>query len=97
MLLAFVWLNRRILGMPILLCGVALNLSVMTANSGFMPISPQTASRLVSENILRDVQPGSRFRAKDILLRPQDTRAILSNNFARVCADYFGHLRGSED
>lgn len=75
MLLAFVWLNRRIPGMFILLCGVALNLSVMTANSGFMPISPQTASRLVSENILRDV---SRFGAKDILLRPQDTRAIFN-------------------
>ena len=50
MLLAFVWLNRRILGMPILLCGVVLNLAVMTANGGFMPISPQTASRLVSED-----------------------------------------------
>jgi len=29
---------------------------------------------LVSENILRDVQPGSRFGAKDILLHPQNTR-----------------------
>ena len=74
MLLAFVWLNRRIPGMFILLCGVALNLTVMTANSGFMPISPQTASRLVSEDILRDIQPGSRFGAKDILLHPQDAR-----------------------
>jgi hypothetical protein len=73
-LLTFVWLNRRIAGMSILLCGVALNLSVMTANGGFMPISPQTASRLVSEDILQDVQPGSRFGAKDILMPPQDTR-----------------------
>ena len=50
LLLAFAWLNRRISGMAILLCGVVLNLVVMTANGGFMPISPQTASRLVSED-----------------------------------------------
>jgi hypothetical protein len=74
MLLAFVWLNRRILGMSIMLCGVALNIAVMTVNGGFMPISPQTASRLVSEDILRDVQSGSRFGIKDILLHPENTR-----------------------
>jgi hypothetical protein len=73
-LLGFVWLNRRVLGMPILLCGMVLNLAVMTANGGFMPISQQTASHLVSEDILRDVKLGSRLGAKDILLRPQDTR-----------------------
>ena len=74
MLLGFAWLNRRILGMSVLICGVALNLAVMAANSGFMPISPQTASRLVSEDRLLEFQPGSRFGTKDILLRPQDTR-----------------------
>jgi hypothetical protein len=74
MLFGFVWLNRRIMGMPILLCGVALNLAVMTANGGFMPISPQTASRLVSEDRLRNIQTGSRFGVKDVLLRPENTR-----------------------
>jgi len=74
LLLVFVWLNRHIFSMFILLCGVMFNLSVMTANGGFMPISPQTASRLVSEDTLRDAQPGSRLGAKDILLHPQDTR-----------------------
>ncbi len=74
LLLGFAWLNRRIPGMSILICGVALNLAVMAANSGFMPISPQTASRLVSEERLLDIQTGSRIGAKDILLRPQDTR-----------------------
>jgi hypothetical protein len=73
-LLAFVWLNRRIMGMPILLCGVLLNLTVMTTNGGFMPISPQTASRLVSEDRLKIIQTGSRFSTKDVLLRPENTR-----------------------
>jgi hypothetical protein len=73
-LLVFVWLNRRMLGMTILLCGVTLNIAVMAANSGFMPISPQTASRLITADKLRDVSPGSRFGLKDILLHPEDTR-----------------------
>jgi hypothetical protein len=72
--LAFVWLNRRIVGMFILLCGAVLNMAVMAANGGFMPISVQTASRLVPGDILQNFQPGSRFGAKDILLAPQETR-----------------------
>jgi hypothetical protein len=74
MLFGFAWFNRRVPGMPVLICGITLNLVVMTANSGFMPISPQTASRLVSEDRLTDIQPGSRLGAKDILLPLQDTR-----------------------
>jgi len=73
LLLGFAWLNRRIPGMPILICGVILNLAVMVVNRGFMPVSPQTASQLVSKNSLLDVQLGSRIGPKDILLRPDDT------------------------
>lgn len=74
LLLGFAWLNRRTLGMPILIFGVALNLIVMASNSGFMPISPQTASRLIPEDRLLDVELGSRIGPKDILLLPQQTR-----------------------
>jgi hypothetical protein len=69
-LLAFVWMNRHLSGMLVLLCGVTLNLTVMTANGGFMPISPQTASRLVPE----ESQVGSRFDTKDVLLPAGETR-----------------------
>lgn len=82
LLLIFVWLNRRIMGMTILLCGVIFNLSVMTANGGFMPISPQTASHLVSEDRLREIETGSRFGVKDILLKPESTRfEMLADRF----------------
>lgn len=74
LLLAFAWLNRRQPGIMILLIGTALNLTVTTANGGFMPISPQAASRLVSQEVLDDIQSGDRFGTKDILLPPQDTR-----------------------
>lgn len=74
LLLGFACLNRQLLGMPLLICGVALNLAVMAANGGFMPVGPQTASHLVSKNILLDIQPGSRIGMKDILLLPENTR-----------------------
>lgn len=72
--IGFAFLNRRYFGMKILMVGALLNLLVMVANSGFMPISPQTASRLVSQEILLDFSTGDRFGQKDILLLPEQIR-----------------------
>ena len=72
--LGFTWLNRRVPGMSILLLGLVLNLTVIALNGGFMPISPQTAGHLVSENGMLDYGPGDRFGTKDILLLPEHTR-----------------------
>lgn len=80
--LGFAWLNRKLPGMVLLIIGAALNFTVMTANGGFMPISPQTASRLVPQEILADIPTGSRFGVKDILLEPEATRfEILADRF----------------
>ena len=82
LLLGFAWLNRKHPGMLVLLVGAAFNFLVMTANGGFMPINPQTASRLVPQEILEGIPVGSRFGLKDILLKPQDTRfEILADRF----------------
>ena len=70
--LAFVWTNRRLPGMPLLLAGLLLNLAVMLANGGWMPISPENASRLIGEDVFKYGTVGDRFGQKDILLRPQD-------------------------
>lgn len=70
----FAWLNRRLPGMLILILGTMMNLAVMATNSGFMPISPQTASRLVPQESLLEIPVGSRFGTKDILLPPENTR-----------------------
>ena len=70
--LAFVWLNRRLPGMPVLMIGLGLNLIVMLANGGWMPISPQTASHLAGGDFVQPLSIGSRFGQKDILLLPQD-------------------------
>ncbi|GAB4564741.1 MAG: hypothetical protein Fur0017_00660 [Anaerolineales bacterium] len=71
--LGFAFANRSYLGMRILLLGAALNFTVMAANGGFMPISFETAGRLISQEAL-DVPAGTFFGAKDILLPLQETR-----------------------
>ncbi len=70
----FAWVNRSLPGMSILLIGLALNLTVMAANGGFMPISPQTAGQLVPDGALLDFQSGDRFGVKDIYLPLLETR-----------------------
>jgi uncharacterized membrane protein YhhN len=72
--LAFTWLNRHLPGMPILLVGLFLNLMVILTNGGWMPISPETASRLVGTAVVQTVSLGSRFGQKDVLLPVQHTR-----------------------
>jgi hypothetical protein len=83
LLLGFCWLNRRTPGIWLLALGLALNFLVIVANGGFMPISPQTASHLVSQEILQSIPTGSRFGyGKDILLLAGDTRFVwLSDRF----------------
>lgn len=74
--LIFAWLNRRLPGMPVLLGGLILNLLVISANGGWMPISPETAGNLAGVNGLSPADLGSRFGQKDILLLPQNTRLV---------------------
>ncbi len=80
--LAFIWINRRLPGMWVLFLGVALNLAVMLANRGWMPISPETASHLPGGGNAAAEGLGERFGQKDILLLPQDMRLpYLSDRF----------------
>jgi hypothetical protein len=73
--LVFCWLNRRVPGVWLLALGLTLNFLVIAANGGFMPISPRTASRLVSQDFLKTVALGRRFgNGKDILLLQANTR-----------------------
>ena len=80
MLMVFVWFNRYLPGMPVLLGGLIMNLVVIMANGGLMPISPQTASQLVSSETAMEV--GGRFGDKDVLMLPQEMRlGFLSDQF----------------
>jgi len=65
-----------------LIIGLILNITVILANHGFMPVSPQTAARLVGEEAVGKLETGSRFGLKDILLATEEIRLeFLSDRF----------------
>ena len=73
-LLVFVWFNRTQPGFPILGLGLALNILVIVANGGWMPVSPQVVSTLFPDTH-SSLIPGMRVGwSKDILLLPAETR-----------------------
>ncbi len=76
LLMVFCWYNLQLSGVWLLALGLFFNLLVTTTNGGFMPISPQTASRLVSAETLAALGNGSRFGYKDILLLTEQTHLI---------------------
>jgi hypothetical protein len=71
-LLAFCLLNWQATGMPLLALGLLLNLVVILANGGFMPISTETAAQLVPADVAARLPVGERLGVtKDILLAPE--------------------------
>jgi hypothetical protein len=74
-LLLFCLYNRQLPGIPILAAGLLLNLLVISANGGLMPLSTKTAAYLLPEQVLSTLKIGSRFGiSKDILLAPEAIR-----------------------
>jgi hypothetical protein len=72
LLLAGVWLNRRLPGMVWILAGLLLNLVVIAANGGFMPITPDAVLKLGHIDRVASLEAGQRvYLAKDIVL-PRD-------------------------
>ncbi len=71
-LLVFVWLNRKAPMFWLLGLGLLLNLTVISLNGGWMPISPET---LMAEGITSKYwQIGSRYQfSKDLVLEKENT------------------------
>ena len=74
LLFLFAWFNRHLPGMSILIFGILLNLAVIIANGGFMPINPQTAERVVGKESISSLESGNRLGYKDVLLPKNETR-----------------------
>jgi hypothetical protein len=73
-LLLMLWLNRHILGATLVGLGLLLNLAVMLANGGYMPITPQAMQQIGHPNVA-SYAPGSRVPvSKDIALPKEQTR-----------------------
>ena len=74
LLLIFVWINRRLAGMFIIGLGLLMNLTVMLANGGYMPITPAAVTRVGHQYELQTTEPGARLRnTKDVLLAREQT------------------------
>jgi hypothetical protein len=65
LLAGFCWLNRRQAGITLATLGITLNMAVMAANGGTMPISPEALARMSDIR----VESGTALRfSKDIVL-----------------------------
>jgi len=74
LLLTFVWLNRRVLGIRIVGIGVVFNLLAILSNGGFMPITPQTLVRINPGSAQDQWALGFHYgSSKDIILLQHDT------------------------
>ena len=74
-LLLVVWANRHIMGMPVLGLGLLLNLVVMSANGGFMPVSREAVLSAGTRPSNGALVEGARLpKSKDVLLPAEDTR-----------------------
>lgn len=74
LLLGAAILNIRLPGLPLLIIGLALNLIVIIANGGFMPLSAEAVSPLLPPERLERIGYGERVgpSSKDVLLREAD-------------------------
>ncbi|MFN2166003.1 MAG: DUF5317 domain-containing protein [Anaerolineae bacterium] len=78
LLLAFVWLNRSMLGIQIIGLGVILNLAAILANSGFMPVSPEALVQINPGTSLGQFPAGLHYGySKGIILAREETNLWL--------------------
>lgn len=69
LLLAFVWRNRRLVGIQIVGLGVLCNILVIATNGGFMPITPETLVRINLGSTLDQWTVGFHYGgSKDVIL-----------------------------
>lgn len=75
LLLAFVWRNRRVPGILVIGAGVLLNLAVILANAGLMPITPETLTSINPGTTVEQWPVGTHYGfSKDVIRAQGDTR-----------------------
>lgn len=75
LLLAFIWINRRIPGGWLMGIGLLLNFLAIILNGGMMPLTPQNAQHLLPAGSTVTLTLGERVGvSKDILLEKSATR-----------------------
>lgn len=79
LLLVFVWVNRQNPSMWVLGAGLALNLIVISLNGGWMPISPETLTKLSLPESAWQIGSRSGYSKDLVLLRENTTLWFLSD------------------
>jgi hypothetical protein len=75
LLLGMVWANRNLPGVRLIGLGLLLNLAVMIANGGWMPITPEAIVKVGYTGLAPSLEPGMRlYCSKNIILPPEQTR-----------------------
>jgi hypothetical protein len=84
LILSIFWMNRRLPGFRAIGLGFLLNLTVMMANGGYMPIQPAVLESFGHQHMATRMESGYRvLHSKDVLLTREETRLwILSDVFA---------------
>jgi len=72
-LVLFVWCNRHLQGFWLLGLGLLLNLAVISANGGLMPISPETLTIVHGEQAAELIDSRA-YGSKSIVLPVEETR-----------------------
>lgn len=75
LLLAVIWHNRQLAGVKLIGLGLLLNFLVMTANGGFMPITPEALAQSGYDSNAPRLETGYLVgRTKNIVMEPGEAR-----------------------
>ena len=75
LLLGMVWANRNLPGVKLIGLGLLLNLAVMIANGGWMPVAPDAIVKVGYTGLAPSLEPGMRvYSSKNIILPAEQTR-----------------------
>lgn len=73
--LAVVWANRHLPGVKLIGLGLLLNLIVMVANGGWMPVTPEAVVKVGHTSLVPSLEPGTRvYSSKNIILTAEQTK-----------------------
>lgn len=85
LLIGFIWANRRLSGMKLVLAGAALNLAVIAANGGHMPVTLEALAESGHLDLVVE-RGGASFvlGSKDIVLPADETRLVFLSDVLKV-------------
>jgi hypothetical protein len=76
LLLPVVWRNRRSPGLALIGLGLVLNLAVMMANGGFMPITPEAVARIEDQHLIVHLDGVERMSGSKGIVLPKEETAL---------------------